>query len=89
MEKDGSITVDTQTKPKEADFWQATNPKARDFRLLPVGKAYKLTFRSFATNDEIANGDASCTLVQILEAIQMMSGRTRLASCGRTPGNDL
>ena len=41
MEKDGSITVATQTKPKEVNLWQATNPKARDFRLMTIGKAYK------------------------------------------------
>jgi PhoPQ-activated pathogenicity-related protein len=41
MEKDGSITVATRTKPKEVNLWQATNPKARDFRLLTIGKAYK------------------------------------------------
>ncbi|HVI84694.1 MAG TPA: PhoPQ-activated protein PqaA family protein, partial [bacterium] len=40
MEKDGSITALTQTKPKEVNLWQATNPKARDFRLLTIGKAY-------------------------------------------------
>jgi PhoPQ-activated pathogenicity-related protein len=41
MDKDGSISVETQTKPKEVNLWQATNPKARDFRLLTIGKAYK------------------------------------------------
>jgi PhoPQ-activated pathogenicity-related protein len=39
--KDGSITVKTETKPKEVNLWQATNPKARDFRLMTIGKAYK------------------------------------------------
>jgi PhoPQ-activated pathogenicity-related protein len=41
MEKDGSITVETETKPKEVNLWQATNSKARDFRLLTIGKAYR------------------------------------------------
>jgi PhoPQ-activated pathogenicity-related protein len=41
MEKDGSITVTAETKPKEVNLWQATNPKARDFRLLTIGKAYR------------------------------------------------
>src|SRR5262245_37923365 len=41
MEKDGSITVETQTKPREVNLWQATNPRARDFRLLTIGKAYR------------------------------------------------
>jgi PhoPQ-activated pathogenicity-related protein len=41
MNKDGSITVETETKPKAVNLWQATNPKARDFRLMTIGKAYK------------------------------------------------
>ncbi|HEY7312970.1 MAG TPA: PhoPQ-activated pathogenicity-related family protein [Gemmataceae bacterium] len=41
MNKDGSITVATETKPKEVNLWQATNPKARDFRLMTIGKAYR------------------------------------------------
>ena len=41
MGKDGSITVATRTKPREVNLWQATNPKARDFRLLTIGKAYQ------------------------------------------------
>ncbi len=41
MGKDGSITVETRTRPKEVNLWQATNPKARDFRLLTIGKAYR------------------------------------------------
>jgi PhoPQ-activated pathogenicity-related protein len=43
VEKDGSITVEAKTKPKEVNLWQATNPKARDFRLVTIGKAYKAT----------------------------------------------
>ena len=39
--KDGSITVEAETKPKEVNLWQATNPGARDFRLLTIGKAYR------------------------------------------------
>jgi PhoPQ-activated pathogenicity-related protein len=41
MGKDGSITVVTETKPTAVNLWQATNPKARDFRLMTIGKAYK------------------------------------------------
>ncbi|HEX5273195.1 MAG TPA: PhoPQ-activated pathogenicity-related family protein [Gemmataceae bacterium] len=41
MGKDGSITVTTETKPREVNLWQATNPKARDFRLMTIGKAYR------------------------------------------------
>jgi PhoPQ-activated pathogenicity-related protein len=40
MGKDGSIRVKTEDKPKDVVLWQATNPKARDFRLESVGKAY-------------------------------------------------
>jgi PhoPQ-activated pathogenicity-related protein len=41
MGRDGSITVTTETKPLQVNLWQATNPKARDFRLMSIGKAYK------------------------------------------------
>lgn len=37
FEKDGSIVVQTMTKPIEVKLWQATNPEARDFRLEKVG----------------------------------------------------
>jgi PhoPQ-activated pathogenicity-related protein len=40
FERDGSIRVRTKTAPKQVRLWQATNPKARDFRLLTIGKAY-------------------------------------------------
>jgi PhoPQ-activated pathogenicity-related protein len=40
MEKDGAITVEAETKPREVNLWQATNPRARDFRLLTISKAY-------------------------------------------------
>lgn len=39
-EKDGSLTVTVKDKPKEVNLWQATNTKARDFRLDVIGKAY-------------------------------------------------
>jgi PhoPQ-activated pathogenicity-related protein len=38
---DGSIEVHTVTEPKEVKLWQATNPKARDFRLQIIGPAWK------------------------------------------------
>ena len=41
FEKDGSIRVQSETKPKEVVLWQATNPERRDFRLAVIGKAYK------------------------------------------------
>ncbi len=41
FEKDGSIAVRTQDPPSDVNLWQATNPKARDFRLDTLGPAYK------------------------------------------------
>jgi len=41
FEKDGSITVQTKDKPTEVKVWQASNAKARDFRLDTIGAAYK------------------------------------------------
>ncbi|MFO0842117.1 MAG: PhoPQ-activated protein PqaA family protein [Gemmataceae bacterium] len=41
VQPDGSLRVRAETKPVEVNLWQATNPKARDFRLLSIGKAYK------------------------------------------------
>lgn len=43
FEKDGSIRVKSETKPTEVRLWQATNPKARDFRLDTIGKGYTST----------------------------------------------
>ncbi len=40
FEKDGSIRVKSATPPKQVHVWQATNPKARDFRLETIGKAF-------------------------------------------------
>jgi len=37
---DGSIEVSTTTAPKEVKLWQATNPKARDFRLEIIGPVW-------------------------------------------------
>jgi PhoPQ-activated pathogenicity-related protein len=41
VKDDGSIEVNTITAPKEVKLWQATNPKARDFRLQIIGPAWK------------------------------------------------
>jgi PhoPQ-activated pathogenicity-related protein len=41
LEEDGSLRVRAETKPQEVNLWQATNPKARDFRLEAIGPAYK------------------------------------------------
>lgn len=42
-EKDGTLVVTVKDKPKEVYVWQATNPKARDFRLDIIGPAYSST----------------------------------------------
>ncbi len=42
-QKDGSLVVSVKGKPKEVNLWQATNPKARDFRVDTIGKAYTST----------------------------------------------
>jgi PhoPQ-activated pathogenicity-related protein len=43
FEKDGAIRVKTIDKPAAVTMWTATNSKARDFRLLSIGPAYKGT----------------------------------------------
>lgn len=40
LEGDDSIRVVTKTKPREVRLWQATNPKARDFRMETLGPKY-------------------------------------------------
>lgn len=42
-EKDGTLVVEVTDKPREVLLWQATNPKARDFRVDTIGKAYTST----------------------------------------------
>jgi len=39
-EKDGSVVVTVKDRPQQVNLWQATNPKARDFRVDTIGKAY-------------------------------------------------
>jgi len=39
-EKDGALIVTVKDKPREVNVWQATNPKARDFRVDTIGNAY-------------------------------------------------
>jgi PhoPQ-activated pathogenicity-related protein len=46
MEKNGDILVSVRDKPTEVKLWQATNPKARDFRLDTIGPAYRGTILS-------------------------------------------
>ena len=43
VKDDCSIEVKTTTVPKEVKLWQATNPKARDFRLEIIGPVWKST----------------------------------------------
>ena len=43
MEPDGSIRVTAKDKPVSVALWQATNPKARDFRLETLGPKWERT----------------------------------------------
>jgi PhoPQ-activated pathogenicity-related protein len=43
FEKDGAIKVIAKERPQAVLMWQATNPKARDFRLDTIGPAYQST----------------------------------------------
>lgn len=43
VEKDGPIRLTVEDTPAEVNLWQATNPKARDFRLATIGPAYTKT----------------------------------------------
>ena len=42
-DKDGTLIVTAKDKPREVNLWQATNPKARDFRVDTIGNAYTST----------------------------------------------
>ncbi len=41
FDKDGGIVVRAEDRPSAVKLWQATNPKARDFRLDTIGPAYR------------------------------------------------
>lgn len=43
MKPDGAIEIRTVSKPQRVMLWQATNPKARDFRLQTIGPAFSGT----------------------------------------------
>jgi PhoPQ-activated pathogenicity-related protein len=43
FERDGSIKVVSKQRPDEVKLWQATNPKARNFRVDLIGPAYTAT----------------------------------------------
>src|SRR5262249_42551997 len=58
VQADGSIRVHAETRPREVNLWQATNPKARDFRLLSIGPAYqKSVLESQGGGVYVAKGD--------------------------------
>jgi PhoPQ-activated pathogenicity-related protein len=50
VQENGSIVVKTEDKALEVNLWQATNPKARDFRLDSIGPAYKKTSLPLASD---------------------------------------
>jgi PhoPQ-activated pathogenicity-related protein len=43
FEPDGSVEITAKDRPSEVRLWQATNPKARNFRLDVIGPAYQST----------------------------------------------
>ena len=43
VREDGAIVVRSDEKPAAVNLWQATNPKARDFRVDTIGKAFTST----------------------------------------------
>ncbi len=47
--EEGHIVVTPKTRPQKVTLWTATNPKARDFRLETIGKAWQS--RSLTPND--------------------------------------
>jgi PhoPQ-activated pathogenicity-related protein len=46
LRTDGALMVKPQGQPTEVRLWQATNPKARDFRVDTIGKAFTSTVLS-------------------------------------------
>ncbi len=47
---EGHTVVTAKTKPAQVNLWTATNPNARDFRLMTIGKVWKSA--PLAANDE-------------------------------------
>jgi PhoPQ-activated pathogenicity-related protein len=43
VRKDGAIVARSKVRPLEVYLWQATDPKARDFRVDTIGKAFTST----------------------------------------------
>ncbi|MCB9768408.1 MAG: PhoPQ-activated pathogenicity [Candidatus Omnitrophica bacterium] len=59
VEDDGTIRVTAEDKPAEVKLWQATNPEARDFRLMKIGKAWTSTpLEPNADGEYVAKVDA-------------------------------
>jgi PhoPQ-activated pathogenicity-related protein len=55
VERDGTIVVKAEDRPKEVNVWSATNPKERDFRLASIGRAYrKATLAPSETGEYVA-----------------------------------
>jgi len=52
VKDDGSIEVNTTTTPTAVKLWQATNPKARDFRLEIIGPVWKSSDLAAASDGE-------------------------------------
>jgi PhoPQ-activated pathogenicity-related protein len=52
FEADGSIRVNSKTKPAHVAVWRANNPAARDFRLDTIGPAFKSTELQANSNGE-------------------------------------
>lgn len=50
FEKDGTIRVESKSKPTKVLLWSANNPKARDFRLMTIGPAF--TSRELAASSD-------------------------------------
>jgi len=42
-EADGTLTMECKTTPEKVLLWQASNPKARDFRMEEIGKVWSST----------------------------------------------
>jgi len=47
---EGHTVVTAKTKPTQVNLWTATNPTARDFRLMTIGKAWRSS--PLAANDK-------------------------------------
>ena len=50
VRKDGALVVHTTAKPSEVKLWQAYDPKARDFRVDTIGKAFTATTLERSSN---------------------------------------